>query len=79
MIIKSHLSFKKQGENKMIENIASIVTIASMLLFVYVLLWWLKTAKRANKVIDEFEKNNNEDSEKCDYSTSEKWLDKNMD
>ena len=63
----------------MIENISGIVTIASMVLFVYALFQWIKMAKRANKVIDEFEKINNENSDKCDYSPSDKWLDKHMD
>ncbi|USI47464.1 hypothetical protein M5C73_08800 [Lactococcus lactis] len=60
----------------MIEN---ILTIAITILFVYTLSVWLKTAKRANKVIDEFEKINNENSDRCDYSPSDKWLDKHMD
>lgn len=63
----------------MIENISGIVTIASMVLFVYALFQWIKMAKRANKVIDEFEKMNSDDSPKCDYSPSDKWLDKHMD
>ena len=60
----------------MLEN---ILTVAVTILFVYTLIVWLKMAKRANKVIDEFEKINNENSDKCDYSPSEKWLDKHMD
>jgi len=63
----------------MIENISDIVAIALMVLFTYTLIVWLKTAKRANKVIDEFEKINNENSDKCDYSPSDRWLDKHMD
>jgi hypothetical protein len=60
----------------MIEN---ILTVGVTILFVYTLTVWLKMAKRANKVIDEFEKINNENSDKCDYSPSDKWLDKHMD
>lgn len=60
----------------MIEN---ILTVGVTILFVYTLTVWLKMAKRANKVIDEFEKINNENSDKCDYSPSDKWPDKHMD
>ena len=63
----------------MIENISGIVTIASMVLFVYALFQWIKMAKRANKVIDEFEKINNDVSLKCDYSPGKDWLDKHRD
>jgi len=63
----------------MIENISGIVTIASTVLFTYTLIIWLKMAKRANKVIDEFEKMNSDDSPKCDYSPGKNWLDEHID
>lgn len=60
----------------MLEN---ILTVAVTILFVYTLIVWLKIAKRANKVIEELENLNSDDSLKCDYSPPEKWLDKHMD